>query len=135
MEYETLFPLYWICGEWKSNRKSPPVTVFRDGGAYKIALTYHLDAVVVGTIHQSGGIIWADLLGRVQLAYDREEDRLVLATEGDSFKVTALFLCGFPFLTLCPLAVTFCRVAVTPQPCGGFFGEIALFGLVALPAV
>ena len=51
-------------------------------GAYKIALTYHLDAVVVGTIHQSGGIIWADLLGRVQLAYDREEDRLVLATEG-----------------------------------------------------
>ena len=63
MEYETLFPLYWICGEWKSNRKSPPVTVFRDGGAYKIALTYHLDAVVVGTIHQSGGIIWADLLG------------------------------------------------------------------------
>ena len=41
MEYETLFPLYWICGEWKSNRKSPPVTVFRDGGAYKIALTYH----------------------------------------------------------------------------------------------
>lgn len=57
MEYETLFPLYWICGEWKSNRKSPPVTVFRDGGAYKIALTYHLDAVVVGTIHQSGGII------------------------------------------------------------------------------
>ena len=82
MEYETLFPPYWICGEWKSNRKSPPVTVFRDGGAYKIALTYHLDAVVVGTIHQSGGIIWADLLGRVQLAYDREEDRLVLATEG-----------------------------------------------------
>ena len=77
-----MFPLYWICGEWKSNRKSPPVTVFRDGGAYKIALTYHLDAVVVGTIHQSGGIIWADLLGRVQLAYDREEDRLVLATEG-----------------------------------------------------
>ena len=65
-----MFPLYWICGEWKSNRKSPPVTVFRDGGAYKIALTYHLDAVVVGTIHQSGGIIWADLLGRVQLAYD-----------------------------------------------------------------
>lgn len=82
MEYETLFPLYWICGEWKSSRKSPPVTVFRDGGTYKIALTYHLDAVVVGTIHQSGGIIWADLLGRVQLAYDREEDRLVLATEG-----------------------------------------------------
>ena len=82
MEYETLFPLYWICGEWKSSRKSPPVTVFRDGGAYKIALTYHLDAVVVGTIYQSGGIIWADLLGRVQLAYDREEDRLVLATEG-----------------------------------------------------
>lgn len=77
-----MFPLYWICGEWKSNRKSPPVTVFRDGGAYKIALTYHLDAVVVGTIHQSGGIIWADLLGRVQLAYDRKEDRLVLATEG-----------------------------------------------------
>lgn len=38
--------------------------------------------MVVGTIHQSGGIIWADLLGRVQLAYDREEDRLVLATEG-----------------------------------------------------
>ena len=68
MEYETLFPLYWICGEWKSSRKSPPVTVFRDGGTYKIALTYHLDAVVVGTIHQSGGIIWA-------------EDRLVLATE------------------------------------------------------
>lgn len=58
MEYETLFPLYWICGEWKSSRKSPPVTVFRDGGTYKIALTYHLDAVVVGTIHQSGGIIW-----------------------------------------------------------------------------
>ena len=67
-----MFPLYWICGEWKSSRKSPPVTVFRDGGTYKIALTYH----------QSGGIIWADLLGRVQLAYDREEDRLVLATEG-----------------------------------------------------
>lgn len=53
----------WICREWKSNRKSAAVTVFRDGGAYKIALTYHLDAVVVGTIHQSGGIIWADLLG------------------------------------------------------------------------
>lgn len=52
-----MFPLYWICGEWKSSRKSPPVTVFRDGGTYKIALTYHLDAVVVGTIHQSGGII------------------------------------------------------------------------------
>lgn len=48
----------------------------------RLPLTYHLDAVVVGTIHQSGGIIWADLLGRVQLAYDREEDRLVLATEG-----------------------------------------------------
>ena len=48
-----MFPLYWICGEWKSNRKSPPVTVFRDGGAYKIALTYHLDAVVVGTIRIS----------------------------------------------------------------------------------
>ena len=47
MEYENLFPLYWICGEWKSNRKSPPVTVFRDGGAYRIALIYHLDAVVV----------------------------------------------------------------------------------------
>ena len=62
MEYETLFPLYWICGEWKSSRKSPPVTVFRDGGTYKIALTYHLDAVVVGTIHQaaasSGRIFW-----------------------------------------------------------------------------
>ena len=57
MEYENLFPLYWICGEWKSNRKSPPVTVFRDGGAYRIALIYHLDAVVVGTIHRSGGII------------------------------------------------------------------------------
>ena len=54
MEYETLFPLYWICGEWKSNRKSPPVTVFRDGGAYKIALTYHLDAVeVLSLIHIS----------------------------------------------------------------------------------
>lgn len=52
MEYENLFPLYWICGEWKSNRKSPPVTVFRDGGAYRIALIYHLDAVVVGTIHR-----------------------------------------------------------------------------------
>ena len=58
-----MFPLYWICGEWKSNRKSPPVTVFRDGGAYKIALTYHLDAVVVGTIHQSGGIIWQTCWG------------------------------------------------------------------------
>lgn len=82
MEYETLFPLYWICGEWKSNRKSPLVTVFRDGGVYKIALIYHPDAVVVGTIRQSGGIIWADLLGKVQIAYDREQDRLVLASEG-----------------------------------------------------
>lgn len=41
MDCAILFPLYWICGEWKSNRKSPPVTVFRDGGVYKIALIYH----------------------------------------------------------------------------------------------
>ena len=66
----------------KQPQVARPSPYFRDGGTYKIALTYHLDAVVVGTIHQSGGIIWADLLGRVQLAYDREEDRLVLATEG-----------------------------------------------------
>lgn len=82
MDCAILFPLYWICGEWKSNHKSPPVTVFRDGGVYKIALIYHFDAVVVGTIRQSGGIIWADLLGKVQIAYDREQDRLVLASEG-----------------------------------------------------
>ena len=82
MDCAILFPLYWICGEWKSNPKSPLVTVFRDGGVYKIALIYHPDAVVVGTIRQSGGIIWADLLGKVQIAYDREQDRLVLASEG-----------------------------------------------------
>ena len=73
MEYETLFPLYWICGEWKSNRKSPPVTVFRDGGAYKIALTYHLEALLAEAVQNVHGEI---------TAYDREEDRLVLATEG-----------------------------------------------------
>ena len=67
-----MFPLYWICGEWKSNRK-PSDSQF-DIAVQLFRQLFHF--------HQSGGIIWADLLGRVQLAYDREEDRLVLATEG-----------------------------------------------------
>ncbi|MCD8269516.1 MAG: DUF3876 domain-containing protein [Parabacteroides sp.] len=82
MEYEALFPFCHICGSWKSNRNSPPIMVFRDGGEYKIAFIYHPDAVVVSTLYRSGGIVWADLLGRIQIAYDREEDRLLLATEG-----------------------------------------------------
>ncbi len=90
MDCAILFPLYWICGEWKSNRKSPLVTVFRDGGVYKIALIYHPDAVVVGTIRQSGGIIWADLLEKVQIAYDREKTGWCWRAKGRTYVRTIL---------------------------------------------
>ena len=37
--------------------------------------------------------------------------------------------------TASPLAVTFCRVLVMPQPCGGFFGKVGFFRRAALAAV
>ena len=52
----------------------------------------------------------------------------------DSFQVGAPLLGGFPLFTLCPLAVTFCRVAVTPEKLLAL-REISLFRLAALPAV
>ena len=50
-------------------------------------------------------------------------------------KVSSAFLGGFTFQTLLPLAVTFCRVLVMPQPCGGFFGKVGFFRRAALAAV
>ena len=62
MEYATLFPLDRICGRWKSRGKSPPVRVYREG--------------------RNGQGTWAELPERVQVAYDEDNERLVLASEG-----------------------------------------------------
>ena len=82
MEYATLFPLDRICGRWKSRGKSPPVRVYREGHTYRIALAYRWGAVLTATLYRNGQGTWAELPERVQVAYDEENERLVLASEG-----------------------------------------------------
>lgn len=82
MEYEYLFPLRHICGRWKSNCKSPPVRVFREGGAYRIRFSYRWGTTLTGTLYRNEQGTWADLPERVQVAYDTENERLVIASEG-----------------------------------------------------
>lgn len=82
MEYEYLFPLRHICGRWRSNCKSPPVRVFRENGAYRIRFSYRWGSALTGTLYRNGQGTWADLPERVQIAYDAENDRLVIASEG-----------------------------------------------------
>ena len=50
-------------------------------------------------------------------------------------KVFSALLGGFTFQTLGFLAVTFCRVAVTPKQGGLLFREVGFFRCVALAAV
>lgn len=61
---------------------SPPVRIYRSGKAYRIALAYPSGVALVGTLYPRFGKIWANLPERVQIAYDREHDLLVLASEG-----------------------------------------------------
>lgn len=82
MEYATLFPLDRICGRWKSRGKSPPVRVYREGHTYRIALAYRWGAVLTATLYRNGQGTWAELPERVQVAYDEDNERLVLASEG-----------------------------------------------------
>ena len=82
MEYESLFPFDRICGRWESKGKSPPVRVYRCGREYRIALYYRWGITLTARLYRSGRATWADLPEKVQVAYDEENERLVLAHEG-----------------------------------------------------
>lgn len=84
------FPVRNICGSWRSNFRSPPVEVFRDGKHFFLALVYHPDAVVLNRIFQTDKGLFVDLLGEVQITYDEEKDILYLSTEGEYIRADEL---------------------------------------------
>ena len=61
---------------------SRPVRVYREGRTYRIALAYRWGAVLTATLYRNGQGTWAELPERVQVAYDEDNERLVLASEG-----------------------------------------------------
>lgn len=66
----------------KAGASRPPVRVYREGRTYRIALAYRWGAVLTATLYRNGQGTWAELPERVQVAYDEDNERLVLASEG-----------------------------------------------------
>lgn len=82
MDYELSFPLWQVCGLWESRMNSPPIRIYRSGKIYRIALAYSSGTALVSTLYSRFGKMWARLPEWIQIAYDRENDLLVLASEG-----------------------------------------------------
>ena len=69
-----------IWGRWKPGQVAP-----RSGctaaGHVPIALAYRWGAVLTATLYRNGQGTWAELPERVQVAYDEDNERLVLASK------------------------------------------------------
>ena len=69
-------------GGGKAGASRPRSECTAKGIRYRIALAYRWGAVLTATLYRNGQGTWAELPERVQVAYDEENERLVLASEG-----------------------------------------------------
>lgn len=82
-----LNPLQQICGYWKSAYNSPPVRIFRSGQGYRITFEYLFGTSITVSIKRTSEHVEFDLFGRIELDYDQERDMLLIATEGEYYRV------------------------------------------------
>jgi hypothetical protein len=82
------FPLRDITGRWVSPEGAPAVRVFRNktrrNGGLWLELTYNNpQAIYSRPVKEVSGVRCFDLYGRVEIAYDRERDVLLLSDYGE----------------------------------------------------
>lgn len=74
-----------ICGRWISGFNSPPLRIYYDRG-FKLELmlsgTDNRPYPLRGVLRQNRQGTYANLYGRIYLAYDDEREVLLLSTEG-----------------------------------------------------
>lgn len=80
-----LDPLQKLCGYWKNGFESPPLRIFRATDGYRICFEYPLHQVTI-PINGMNNIYSVFLFGRMEIAYDGINDRLLIAEEGIYFR-------------------------------------------------
>lgn len=75
-------PLIFLTGRWINNSGSPPVRIYKDGHSYHIEFEYRDGTKVDTRIAVIRDKMIFDLFGRIELAYDEENDLLLVASEG-----------------------------------------------------
>ena len=77
------FPLREIAGRWISLDGSPEVRIVFTGTRYRLEFSYDTSTVFTCPIRQQWGVTCFYLYGRIGLAYDREQEVLVLSAYGE----------------------------------------------------
>jgi hypothetical protein len=86
------FPLRNITGRWVSSEGAPAVRIFYNdvckNGGFWLELTYNKpQAVYLRPVKDVFGLRYFDLYGRVGIAYDGEQDVLLLSAYGEYIRV------------------------------------------------
>lgn len=80
---QTYFPLREVIGRWVSPNGSPEVRIVFTGTRYRLVFSYDTQTVFTCPIRQRGGVTCFYLYGHIGIAYDAEEDNLVLSDYGE----------------------------------------------------
>lgn len=75
-------PLVHLTGRWLNNSGSPPVRIYKGSHSYHIEFEYQDGTKVDTRIAVVQDKMIFDLFGRIELAYDEENDLLLVASEG-----------------------------------------------------
>lgn len=87
-QVHTHFSIRDICGSWVSSYGSPDIKIFHDGSRFRLTFYYKQDVAFTVDLCQSRreGIFF-NFYGKMQIAYDDEQDLLLLTTEGEYTRV------------------------------------------------
>ena len=83
----TFFPLRNICGIWVSLCGSPNLKIYHDGSRFRLQFIYKHNAAFTVLLQQSWGITFFEFYGMIRIAYDDEQDMLMLTNEGEYKRV------------------------------------------------
>jgi hypothetical protein len=75
-------PLMYLTGRWINNSGSPPVRIYKGSHSYHIEFEYPDGTKVDTRITVILDKMIFDMFGRIELAYDEENDWLLVASEG-----------------------------------------------------
>lgn len=74
--------LVHLTGSWVNNSGSPPLRIYKGSHSYHIEFEYRDGTKVDTQITVIQDKMIFDLFGRIELAYDEENDLLLVASEG-----------------------------------------------------
>jgi hypothetical protein len=80
---DNVFPLWKICGRWKSTGGSPDIRIYFTGKRYRLVFSYDRATVFLCPIYRYWGQPCFFLYGRIDLSYHTERDVLTLSEYGE----------------------------------------------------